>query len=280
MPMSTAVMGIFALCVCLVCVVIAVAIYYSTQSEDTSSPSASPSPSPAARDPRATVWTTGQLLQSAPLEIGTAVVPLSPQPTLPATATYSISMDLNIAATHTTWRCILESVDGVDWINNMPKPNARRPLIGITGNDALPADQIFLNHTDASSVFQGDGLWANNARRQGADYTLGKWFNWTATVDSSSKTAKIYVDGILKGSFAAAQPFAWPNPVTTWTWNNSTYSKTSSIKVANAYFFPSVLTDAQVASLKVPTSPTAGVDTTSYYTSEPMKVSIEGYSLN
>lgn len=230
--------------------------------------SSAPAPG-SATDPRSTVWTTGQKLQGDPLEIGTAETPLGTQPTLPTTATYSISMDLNIEQTSPNWRAILTSKDGPDWNADAVIPNTRRPLIGITGANAPPADQIFINHTDSASAYQGHALDLNGTRRTGADYTFGKWFNLTVTLDSAAKVGKLYINGTKKGEFTAAQPFAWPSPSTTWSWNSSAYGKTGSIKVANAYFFSTVLTDAQISQLAVPSATTPGAPTTSYFTPEP-----------
>jgi hypothetical protein len=186
-------------------------------------------------------------------------------------------MDLNIAETSPSWRVILESTDGTDWVGGRPNVNTRRPLIGITGNDAPPYNQIFVNHTGSDSAWQGDGLWLNGVRRTGADFTLGQWFNWTVTMDSTAKVGKVYINGTKKGEFTVDQPFVWPNPRTTWTWNNTTYGNTGSIKVANAYFFTSVLTDTQVSKLVLPSAPTPGVASTSYYTAQPLSMGTSAY---
>ena len=235
-------------------------------------PSPGPAPAPAPTDPRSSVWSaSGQLLESGPLEIGivTASVPLTHQPTLPSTATYTISMDLNIAAigTSNTYRCILANKDGSDWSGSKPAPNTRRPLIGIPPRSA----QIFINHSDANDNGQGDGLWLNGTQRTGPDFTPGQWANYTWVLDSTAKTGKFYINGVLKGNFTATNPFAWPSPSTTWVWNNVTsgYEHSSSVKVANAYFWQSALTDTQIAKLAVPSSPTPGVSTTSYYMPDP-----------
>jgi len=270
--MSPAIMALLA-CVCVMILVgVTVGIYFAMNSEEEAgSPAGTPAP---ATDPRSTVWTTGQKLQGDPLEIGTAVVPLTTQPTLPTTATYSISMDLNVAATPSSWRTILTSKDGCDWNNNAPTQNTRRPVIYIAGADVgARVNQLCINHTDSGSNWQGDGSKLNGVDRTGPDFTFGKWFNLTVTMDSASKTGKLYIDGTLKGNFTAPNAFAWPSPATTWTWGNTCYTNggrdTQSVKVANAYFFQSVLTDAQVSKLVVPSAPTTGVPTTSYYTPEP-----------
>ena len=275
MPMSTGAMAALAFCACLVLVGIAIGIYFAVKGGEEDTTGTPPAPAPAT-DPRSTVWTTGQKLQGDPLEIGTAVVPLTTQPTLPTTATYSISMDLNVAETSPSWRTILTSKDGCDWDHTASKPtsNSRRPVIYIAGTDVgARVSQLCINHTDSGGNWQGDGFQLNGVDRTGADFTLGKWFNLTVTMDSASKTGKLYIDGTLKGNFTAPNAFAWASPVTTWTWGNTCYTdrgrNTQSIKVANAYFFQSVLTDAQVSKLVVPSAPTTGVPTTSYYTPEP-----------
>lgn len=240
-------------------------------------PAQAPAPAPAALDPRATVWAMGQKLQGDPLEIGTAVVPLSPQPTLPATVKYSMSMDLNIANQHSKWRNILSSNNGVhDWdnANNHVMPNTRRPLISLTGDDYPPANRVVFHHADAAIPPIVPGIISG-----GGDFTLGQWFNLTIIVDSKIQT--MYINGINKGTITSTVDPVWPSPTTTWSWNNTTFNTwgvNGSVKVANAYFFPSVLTEAQVVSLKVPTAASPGVATTSYYTAEPTRGGIEGYS--
>lgn len=227
-----------------------------------------PTPGPSASDPRASVWSSGQPLQSDPLEIGsiTNSIPLTRQPTLPAVATYTISMDLNVASTFSDWRCILTSSDGIDWNgpSNRPVTNTRRPLILISSGN-----QIIVNHTDSNSNWQALGGSLYGTVDPASYFTPGQWFNLTITLDSGSKTCNLYINGTLRANSTVPNAFAWPSPATTWVWNNTSYTKSGSIRVANAYFWSSVLAASQISGLVIPSSATPGVATTSYYAVEP-----------
>ena len=224
-----------------------------------------------ALSPKQTLLNSGQMLQgSTELEIGTAVVPLSTQPDLPTTGTYSISMDLNFAGTFPRWKCILNSSNGGDWVNNGPAANTRRPLIGATGTDAAPANQMLVNHSSAENAAQGDGLWTAppNSVRTNTPTPIGTWFNFTVTMDSSVKKGILYINGSKISEFTAAADFAWPSPSTTWTWGNDTYDKTISVKVKNAYFFKKALTAAEVSTIG---------GTTSTYMPQPLSMGTSAY---
>jgi Concanavalin A-like lectin/glucanases superfamily len=212
----------------------------------TPTPSTVPPPPP---DPKTTLLGTGQAIQTSEIEIGTTVVPFATQPTLPTTASYSMTMDLLVAGSVPGWRCILNSSNAPDWVNNRPGPNTRRPLLGMTGTGAAPpANQVFLNHTNANGDWQGDWLWVGNERLVGS-VPIGKYFNLTFTADSASKKATLYMNGVKVNEFTAGADFAWPSPATTWSWNNDAYDKTGSVKVKNAYFFNKVLTATDATTL-------------------------------
>jgi hypothetical protein len=51
--------------------------------------------------------------------------------------------------------------------------------------------------------------------------------------------------------------------------NVNTAGKLGAITVANVYWWNTALTTDQIAKLKIPSSPTPGVATTSYYMPEP-----------
>ena len=228
---------------------------------------------PATLTAKQTLLATGQMLQgSTELEIGTAVVPLSTQPDLPTTGTYSISMDLNFAGTFPRWKCILNSSNGVDWAagGNLAA-NTRRPLIGFSGTNAAPANQPFVNHASSENAWQGDGLWttATPPARTNTSIPTATWFNFTVTMDSSVKKGILYINGSKISEFTAAADFAWPSPSTTWTWGNDTYDKTISVKVKNAYFFKKSLTAAEVSTIG---------GTTSTYMPQPLSIGTSAYT--
>ena len=251
MPMSTAVMGIFALCVCLVCVVIAVAIYYSTQSEDTSSPSGSPSgsPSPAAVTPLQTLQASGQSIQVAPLEIGTpnSKIPFTNPPTGYATQTtpsYTMTFDIQVDGAHNYWRNIMAHDDA-----------SRGPAVFIWPSDNLDWGnhiQIYQTPNGANSVNGKDPLVTDGTT----------WTTITWTVNNG--TLQLYTNGVADNSVTLTAPYAWPTPDPTWFWRDTSRASQSprSIMVRNVYFWPSALTSTQIALLAPPastaTNPCAG----------------------
>jgi hypothetical protein len=86
----------------------------------------------------------------------------------------------------------------------------------------------------------------------------------------------MYINGnttpIVTASAPAGHKMIWqpePDPATAWKWDCNNVSAAGQMKIANFYWWNTALTTAQIASLKVPTSPTPGVATTSYYMPEP-----------
>lgn len=256
-------MAAFVFCIC-----VAVGVYFATKGGDSPAPAPdSPAPAPAATDPRATVWSSGQKLQGDPLEIGATVIPFTTSPTGYASQTtgavYTMSMDLYIEKAAASWRCVLshEPSTGGDWPLSA---NLRRPSVYISGNDANPKDTIFPAHNDTTGT---------NQILNSVTITYGSWFNFTFVVNNKTMTS--YINGVQKNTIISPNgtSMVWSLPEQPWNWNQGAYTATGSVsgsmKVANAYFWPSALTDAQIANLKIPTSPTPGVATTSYYMPEP-----------
>ena len=247
--------------------VVAVGIYLVTQSSGSQSgsspggsPSGSPAPAPAATDPRQAVWSSGQSIQSDPIDSQTGTAFTKAPSGYSGTPTYTMSLDINIAQTAAHWRNILahQPADGSgDW----GSMNARRPCVYVTGNDAAPPNRIHIVHQAAAA--DNTNIVTTFAA------TLGKYFNLTWVV--SSGTLKAYVNGVLDTTGTVSAAFTWPTPDQPWTWMHPNYAanKTGAITVANVYFWNSALTDAQVASLVIPSAPTPGVSTTSYFVPEP-----------
>lgn len=99
----------------------------------------------------------------------------------------------------------------------------------------------------------------------------GTWTNIAWTVGSGTIT--LYVNGVANGT--APTNVNWPSPDPVWKWGESGQpplapSQTTSMKVANAYFWPSVLADTDLAKLKIPGTPSPAIATTSYYRPEPV----------
>ena len=229
---------------------------------DASAPGPAPAPAPAATDARMSVWTSGQSIQSAPLEISTATIPFATAPTYTPSSppSYTMSMDINIAQAGPSWRNVFNNGS-----HDCCDGNSRHPALFITGNDAAPPNRIHIVH--------GANEDANRNIVSKFAATLGQWFNVTWVVNGS--TLSTYFNGVADAT--ASGTFNWGTAAPQWRWNQyiSEYTTraentSGSIQVANAYFWPSALTPDQIAKLTIPSAPTPGVATTSYYLPEPM----------
>jgi len=212
------------------------------------SPAPAPAPAPAGpTDPRSAVWSTGQLIQGAPLEVNKSITaPIAfttfPQPAA-GTPTYTMSIDINVAQGSTIWRAIMQNgaPGGTTYV--------RQPWVNVVAD----AGALRLEGGHTSMAGAGQTLFP-------VATGFGTWFNYTFTVNSTAYTA--YINGTQVGRYAytaAEGPPTW-KAVQTWEWSGG--NTLTSIQVANTYFWPSVLTPAQIAQLKVPSSPTPGVATT------------------
>jgi hypothetical protein len=170
-------------------------------------------------------------------------------------------MDINIEKASTAYRFVMAN--------------------GIRGNTAL-VRQPWVNVVPSTPL----KLEVGHSASDGGDQTeipvatgFGKWFNLTFTVNSTACT--MYINGTQVGQWtyttATGGPPTWP-ATPAWRWSDAAAASLQngiaantqgSIKVANAYYWPSVLTTAQIAKLSIPSSPTPGVATTSYYMPEP-----------
>jgi Concanavalin A-like lectin/glucanases superfamily len=254
-----------AVCVCCVCV--AVGIYFYTQnnspapSPDTSG-TPGPAPAPGPVDPRASVWASGQSIQSAPFDTQAATTAFTTSPTgYSGTPTYTMSLDINIEKTATSWRNIFahQPTDSTGDGGNGNSSITRKPSLYITGLNSPPANRVQVVHQQAGSD--------NTSIVTKFAATPGTYFNLTWVVNGG--VLKAYINGVLDSTVSAA--FTWPSPDQPWTWMHANYAayKNGAITVANVYWWNSALTDAQVAQLAIPSAPTPGVDTTSYYMPEP-----------
>ena len=271
----TIVLMICAACCFIMCVVAAILYFTNTAcswfedvswvgvgceepSQDDSSPAQAPAPAP---DPRSSVWSTGEKIQGAPLEIGTTSAPIifTQRPTLPTTVVYTFSLDLWFESTGSSWRTIFSS--GIP-----PAPTVRYPALFLTGSaaDNGGANKIMFYHDT------GNGTWPGTTA-----LTPGRWYNLVCTM-ASDNTLTAYINGVNAGSYTYTSARAWsPDPFYWKPENAGDPSTQKSIKVANVYFWPSVLTSAQISNLAVPYIPTPGIATTSYYMPEPYTMGTE-----
>lgn len=227
-------------------------------------PSPAPGPAPApATDPRQVVWSSGQSIQSAPLDISTQTIPFTNAPSGINTSqppSYTMSMDINIAQTGPSWRNIFNN-----GAHDCCDATSRRPAMFITGTDAAPANRIHIVH----------GANEDNNRNIVSNFTatLGQWFNVTWVVNNG--TMSTYFNGVPDAT--ATGTFNWGSPVQNqWRWNEYIQEYTTraentqgSVQVANVYWWNTALTSTQISQLTVPSTPTSGVATTSYYMPEP-----------
>jgi len=257
-----------------VVVVVAVIVYFATQGGGGSpGPAGAPGPS-GPTDPRQAVWSSGQSIQAAPLEIGIpGNAPIAfttkPAPYTPGQpANFTMSFDLYVTGTAPSWRNIFAH----NVVNN--DGGARAPSVYLTGTAAAaPANRVHYNFLKPN----GSGGLVQGASVGSVVVPQNQWYNITITCDGS--TAHVYMNGTLDSTADFTGTFTWPTTDDPWNWCNSDFSQGGSLKVANTYFWSSALTASQISQLAVPSAPTPGVATTSYYTPEPYEVGkdVAGY---
>jgi hypothetical protein len=269
MPVSKGLIIALVICVCVVSAGIAVGIYYATKkpADDTTTPA-------APTDPRKSVWDKGQKIQEAPLEIiqgVTASILLAPQPILPATVTYSVSMDVFITRQSAQWLEFFTSnpVDSWEGPNGgHPTLTNNHPLCSVSPTGQGNVGGIVVRHNDATTNYDSkEGETISNTVK--AKY--GQWFNFFFRINGSTKKVETYIDGVRAGSTNYTNTPVWDSVPGKWGYGNAwKYCQDAgSTKVANVYFFNTYLADADIPLLKIPTAPTTGVATTSYYEPEP-----------
>ena len=214
------------------------------------------SPQSPAAATRSTVRSLGELLQGPSLEIGdTNPIPLNNQPSIPSTVEYTVSFDLYYDSAGTTWRELLAPMS--------PSGQNRRPLFSLSGTDPNNegANKFIVVHSAgaAGSTISGEGLSTSQL------YPPKVWYNIVFTVDTN--TIKLYINGVYNTFYTYTSPLSWSG--LPWFWrptNNGIPATNKSIKVANAYFWSSILSESQISLLKV--NP-ASSPTTSTYMPEP-----------
>ena len=183
---------------------------------------------------------TGQKIQEDPLEVGTnsSVIKFSTNPPAPATMAYTMTMDIFVEkagdpAKNQGWREIMA--------NYGPETFARKPWVNIA-----PGTSLTLETGHATNI-----AGVNPAISfTNVNMSYGKWFTLTWTVNTILFT--VYVNGAKVGSRPYSTSDGIPNWPSTfnWHWNNVPAGNNGSVKVANVYFWPSLLPEDTISNLK------------------------------
>lgn len=225
-----------------------------------SAPVVSATPPPTASNASLTpLYSTGQKIQDAELEIGMASVPFFAAPfgyDIAKPPAYSMTMDIMVSQTGDRWRNIMEHspAAGVDFPVGA---TYRRPAVFVTGNDTAPANRIMLVHGNASN--EGSSITSMNT------VPLGKYFTLTWVVYNGTMT--MYWNGVPDPAGPLSTSFNWPTTSQPWTWlqGNYTGNVAGSIKVKNVYWFNRALAQSDLQLIASQNKPSG----TSGYIPEP-----------
>lgn len=218
----------------------------------TTAPAAAPAGAPSAS--LTPLYSTGQKIQDAELEIGLASVPFFSAPfgyDITKPPAYSMTMDIMVSQTGDRWRNIMahSPVAGSDFPVG---PTYRRPAVFVTGNDTAPANRIMLVHGNSSN--ESSSITSINT------VPLGKYFTLTWVVYNGTMT--MYINGVADPVGPLSTSFNWPTTSQPWTWLQGNYAGNvaGSIKVKNAYWFNRALaqSDLQLIASQYPSSGTSG----------------------
>jgi hypothetical protein len=206
----------------------------------------------------APLWSSGQKIQDADLEIGMTSIPFASAPfgyDLTKPPAYSMTMDIMVSQTGDRWRNIMEH--GPATGNDFP-PGAtfRRPSVFITGNDTAPANRLMITHANASG--ENTNITTTSLAPMGKYFTLS-WIVYNGTMT-------VYINGVADPAGPVSTSFNWPAVDTPWTWNQGNYlgNIAGSIKVKNVYWFNRALATSDMALIA-----SAYGTTTSHYEPEP-----------
>lgn len=183
---------------------------------------------------------TGQALQTSPLEIGSVSSPVTftTAPTgfiTQPSPSFTWTMDVSVSQTATGLRNLLYNGTAT----------SMTPGVFITGTDEKPPNRIRVSMGAASS--KSTAALSVVATCVNA-VPLSTFVTITFTVDSGN--TNIYINGILDPSgTASGTSVPWVNGP--WTWNQTQFmsKNNDSIKVTNAYFWPSLLLPTQISLL-------------------------------
>ena len=184
-------------------------------------------------DPRSTVWSTGQMIQSAPVVISVATPPAptnQPSGLIAGGSVSSYTLSLDLYYSGKQWS---------DWF-------------GILEMGAYPAVWLTPKTTEGVGAFgvqtvpRSGYLDTNNVR----NVPVNTWFNLVAVYNVAAGTCSLYYNGT---NVASSTPFGaiWPSPLPRMVFNSRGHTETT-VKVANIYWWNSALSDAQAAQLVIP----------------------------
>jgi len=213
---------------------------------------AAPAAAPAAAS-LTTLYSTGQKIQDAELEVGLASVPFYSAPfgyDITKPPAYSMTMDIMVAQTGDRWRNIMEHspATGADFPVGA---TYRRPAVFVTGSDTAPANRVMITHANTSN--ESSSITSMNT------VPLGKYFTLTWVVYNGTMT--MYWNGVADPVGPLSTTFNWPTTNQPWTWLQGNYAGNvaGSIKVKNAYWFNRALaqSDLQQIASQYPSSGTS-----------------------
>jgi hypothetical protein len=157
-------------------------------------------------------------------------------------AVYTMSMDIKIQNTHTTYRNILSH--GLDWIEG--DGTRRKPAIYVTGYNVPPANRIIVCHESTELT--------NSQVATQFVAPLGQYFNLTWVVNDTS--LDVYINGIKDGSISGSH-FTWLDFEHLWTTRNAGYTaayRNGPIYIKNMYFWNRAFTSQDVQTFGIPVS--------------------------
>jgi hypothetical protein len=236
-------------------------VYEGSGTPDSGTPAASP---------LETLLASGQAIQVSEVDISAGnVAPANRNPTLPSTPTYTLSMDVFIAATATTNRNLIHNTDArPEWPATGPNaPVTRRPMIYVAGT-VQAASWTGGNHICAEHLSSTN---TQHGKCTSTPAPTGTYFNFMMVTDNQSKKITVYINGVNKGeSTVAADVFSW-SASNNWILGHPDFANVASqgaLKVKNVYLFPKILTAAEMALL---------TGNTSTYIPQPLSMGTSAY---
>jgi|GEM_PF-4252294 len=201
-------------------------------------------------------------LQVSEIEIGTNP-PVFKKPVIDRSkVSYTMSMDVTIERTASSWRNILNSS-----IKDCCDETTRRPAVFITGNEQGPANRIVLVHGQTSPGDNNKHVITSFAA------TPGVPFNLTWTVDNGRLTT--YVNGVPDPTGSTIGGFNWAEE--NWSWNsyltqlpNRTQNTEGSVKVKNVNWWNRPLAPGEIAQLSSVLSSSGGATLSQHCVSDPI----------
>ena len=237
-------------------------------------------------DPRSIVWSSGQSLLSPETDLFTLKgTTFSKQPTgIPNTAAliaanpkvnYTFSMDIKLAGTRP------DALIQV-FYHNITTGNGRTPEFFIL-NNGWNSGYKGCPHVAHTAEISGEGWIAAPPNLPTPPVPDDVWTN--VTVTASGSNVSMYINGsttpIVTASAPSNHKLIWnpeADPANAWKWGGGNITAAGQMQIGNFYWWNTALSTSQIANLKIPSTPTPGVSTTSYYMPEPFSgTDIAGY---